>query len=124
MSSIERRQARARRHSLRGRIALRLGIATFCLLAFGAWFVNRRIEKEVVGAYDRSLLARAQTIAALTELEGGRTWVLEFDEALISYGGSSTIALCLGVGFLLAITRRNPFLKREPFTLRELEALK
>lgn len=43
---------------------------------------------------------------------------------LISYGGSSTIALCLGVGFLLAITRRNPFLKREPFTLRELEALK
>jgi cell division protein FtsW len=28
---------------------------------------------------------------------------------LISYGGSSTIALCLGVGLLLAITRRNPF---------------
>lgn len=43
---------------------------------------------------------------------------------LISYGGSSTIALCLGVGFLLAITRRNPFLRRDPFTLRELEALK
>ena len=43
---------------------------------------------------------------------------------LISYGGSSTIALCLGVGFLLAITRRNPFLKRDPFTFRELEALK
>jgi cell division protein FtsW len=43
---------------------------------------------------------------------------------LISYGGSSTIALCLSVGFLLAITRRNPFLKRDPFTLRELEALK
>ena len=34
---------------------------------------------------------------------------------LISYGGSSTIALCLGVGFLLAITRRNPFLDRDPF---------
>jgi cell division protein FtsW len=43
---------------------------------------------------------------------------------LISYGGSSTVALCLGVGFLLAITRRNPFIRREPFTLRELEALK
>jgi cell division protein FtsW len=38
---------------------------------------------------------------------------------LISYGGSSTVALCLGVGFLLAITRRNPFLQRERFTLRE-----
>jgi hypothetical protein len=34
---------------------------------------------------------------------------------LISYGGSSTIALCLGVGFLLAITRRNPFITRERF---------
>ena len=33
---------------------------------------------------------------------------------LISYGGSSTIALCLGVGFLLAITRHNPFLSRSP----------
>ncbi len=37
---------------------------------------------------------------------------------LISYGGSSTIALCLGVGFLLAITRRNPFIEREGFTRR------
>jgi cell division protein FtsW len=32
---------------------------------------------------------------------------------LISYGGSSMIALCMGVGFLLAITRRNPFLSRD-----------
>ncbi|WP_338444953.1 putative peptidoglycan glycosyltransferase FtsW [Pelagerythrobacter marensis] len=31
---------------------------------------------------------------------------------LVSYGGSSTIAVCLTVGLLLAITRRNPFLKR------------
>jgi cell division protein FtsW len=37
---------------------------------------------------------------------------------LISYGGSSTIALCLTVGFLLAITRRNPYLKRDPFARR------
>ncbi len=36
---------------------------------------------------------------------------------LISYGGSSTLALCLGAGFLLAITRRNPFLRRERFKL-------
>lgn len=38
---------------------------------------------------------------------------------LISYGGSSTIALLLGVGFLLAITRRNPYLSRDSFDLRE-----
>jgi cell division protein FtsW len=37
---------------------------------------------------------------------------------LISYGGSSTIALSLGIGFLLAITRRNPFLQRDRFSLR------
>jgi cell division protein FtsW len=37
---------------------------------------------------------------------------------LISYGGSSTVALCLSVGLLLAITRRNPFISREPFSLR------
>lgn len=36
---------------------------------------------------------------------------------LISYGGSSTVALCLGAGFLLAITRRNPFIRRERFSL-------
>ena len=30
---------------------------------------------------------------------------------LVSYGGSSTIAICLNVGLMLAITRRNPFLK-------------
>ena len=38
---------------------------------------------------------------------------------LISYGGSSTIALCLGVGFLLAITRRNPFISREGLRWRQ-----
>lgn len=32
---------------------------------------------------------------------------------LVSYGGSSTIAVCLTVGLLLAVTRRNPHLKRE-----------
>lgn len=39
---------------------------------------------------------------------------------LISYGGSSTIALCLGIGLLLAITRRNPFIQRERFSLRDI----
>lgn len=39
---------------------------------------------------------------------------------LISYGGSSTIAICLGIGLLLAITRRNPYIKRERFSLRQL----
>ncbi len=41
---------------------------------------------------------------------------------LVSYGGSSTIAVCLTVGLLLAITRRNPFLSRETPGLRALWA--
>jgi cell division protein FtsW len=32
---------------------------------------------------------------------------------LVSYGGSSTIAVGMTVGLLLAMTRRNPFLTRE-----------
>jgi cell division protein FtsW len=34
---------------------------------------------------------------------------------LVSYGGSSTIALCLTVGLMLALTRRNPYLSRDGF---------
>jgi len=34
---------------------------------------------------------------------------------LVSYGGSSTIAICGTVGLLLALTRRNPYLTRERF---------
>lgn len=39
---------------------------------------------------------------------------------LVSYGGSSTIAVCLTIGLLLALTRRNPFLTRETPGLRAL----
>lgn len=39
---------------------------------------------------------------------------------LISYGGSSTLAVCFTLGLLLAITRRNPFLAREGGGLRAL----
>lgn len=36
----------------------------------------------------------------------------------ISYGGSSMIALSVGMGLLLAFTRRNPFLTRSPYIVR------
>ncbi|WP_054119847.1 FtsW/RodA/SpoVE family cell cycle protein [Porphyrobacter sp. AAP60] len=39
---------------------------------------------------------------------------------LISYGGSSTLAVCFTLGLLLAISRRNPFLAREGGSLRDL----
>jgi cell division protein FtsW len=36
----------------------------------------------------------------------------------ISYGGSSMIALSIGMGLLLAFTRRNPFVTRSPYIAR------
>lgn len=39
---------------------------------------------------------------------------------LVSYGGSSTLAVCFTAGLLLAITRRNPFLERESSGLKNL----
>lgn len=39
---------------------------------------------------------------------------------LVSYGGSSMLAVCFTVGLLLAITRRNPFLARENGGLKAL----
>jgi cell division protein FtsW len=36
----------------------------------------------------------------------------------ISYGGSSMIALSVGMGLLLAFTRRNPYLTRSPYIVR------
>jgi cell division protein FtsW len=37
---------------------------------------------------------------------------------LISYGGSSMIALAIGMGLLLAFTRRNPYLNRSPYVVK------
>ena len=37
----------------------------------------------------------------------------------ISYGGSSLIALSIGMGLLLAFTRRNPHLHRSPYVGQE-----
>ncbi len=39
---------------------------------------------------------------------------------LVSYGGSSTVAVCFTIGLLLAITRRNPFLEREKPGIKNL----
>lgn len=36
----------------------------------------------------------------------------------ISYGGSSMVALCLGMGMLLTFTRKNPFLLRSPYIVK------
>jgi len=77
---------------------------------------------------DEDNLFTLLSAAGLTALFGGQAFInilvnLQLFPSkgmtlpLVSYGGSSTIAQCLLVGLLLAITRRNPYLSRETFAL-------
>lgn len=101
---------------------LACGLIVFFYLAIVARVLLRLVEEED--------LFTVLAAAGLTAQLGGQAFInilvnLQLFPSkgmtlpLISYGGSSTVALCLGVGFLLAITRRNPFLQRERFTRRD-----
>ncbi len=90
------------------------GVIVLLYLAIVARVLMRLIDEEDLFA----LLAGAGLIA----LFGGQAFInilvnLQLFPSkgmtlpLVSYGGSSTIATCTTVGLLLAVTRRNPFLK-------------
>jgi cell division protein FtsW len=53
-------------------------------------------------------------MAVNTQLFPSKGMTLPF----ISYGGSSFIALSIGMGMLLALTKRNPYLLRSPFVVK------
>jgi cell division protein FtsW len=89
------------------------------------------VARVLLRLLDEEDLFTTLAAAGLTALLGGQAFInmlvnLQLFPSkgmtlpLISYGGSSTIAICLGVGLLLAITRRNPYIKREKFSLRQL----
>ena len=40
----------------------------------------------------------------------------------VSHGGSSFLALSMGMGLLLALTRRNPYLKASPYAATAVRA--
>ncbi len=84
------------------------------------------IARILVRLVDEEDLFTVLSAAGLVSLIGGQAFVnilvnLQLFPSkgmtlpLISYGGSSTIALCLTVGLLLALTRRNPYLSRDGF---------
>ena len=90
------------------------GLIVLLYLAIVVRVLMRLIDEEDIFA----LLAGAGLIALL----GGQAFInilvnLQLFPSkgmtlpLVSYGGSSTIAICLNVGLMLAVTRRNPFLK-------------
>lgn len=87
-----------------------------------------RIMLRLIGAEDLFTVLAASGIAAQL---GGQAFInimvnLQLFPSkgmtlpLVSYGGSSTLAVCLTVGLLLAITRRNPFIARAKFSLRAI----
>ena len=104
-----------------------LGVAVVVVIVFGVTIIVRVLVRLLDEEDSFLILAVAGLIAQFggqatinmavnTQLFPSKGMTLP----LISYGGSSTIALCLGVGFLIAITRRNPFIRREPFSLAQL----
>ncbi|MXP41677.1 cell division protein FtsW [Altererythrobacter soli] len=100
---------------------LMCGLVVLLYLAIVLRVIVRLLEEENVFA----LLAAA----GLVVLFGGQAFInilvnLQLFPSkgmtlpLISYGGSSTIAQCLTIGLLLALTRRNPFLSRDGLGLK------
>ena len=53
-------------------------------------------------------------MAVNTQLFPSKGMTLPF----ISYGGSSMLALCVGMGLLLSLTRRNPYLVRSKHVVK------
>lgn len=81
------------------------------------------ILRALVRAIDADDLFTMLASAGLTAVLGGQAFInilvnlrlfpsKGMTLPLVSYGGSSTIAICLTVGLLLSISRRNPFLSR------------
>jgi len=73
--------------------------------------------------FSKLLATGLTTILALQAfvIIGGVTRVIPLTGVtlpFISYGGSSMLALSIGMGLLLAFTRRNPYLTRSPYAVK------
>ncbi|HVU82966.1 MAG TPA: sensor histidine kinase N-terminal domain-containing protein, partial [Rhodanobacteraceae bacterium] len=64
--------ARAKTFSLRARLTLLLALAVLVVFGAAAKIVDWRADTEMQQRFDASLLARAQSLAALTQIENGR----------------------------------------------------
>lgn len=64
--------SRAKTYSLRARLTLLLALAVLLVFGAAAKIVDWRADAEMQQRFDASLLARAQSLAALTQIENGR----------------------------------------------------
>ncbi|HEU4857229.1 MAG TPA: sensor histidine kinase N-terminal domain-containing protein, partial [Rhodanobacteraceae bacterium] len=64
-----------RKFSLRARLTVLLALAVLVVFGTAAKIVDWRADAEMQQRFDASLLARAQSLAALTQIEDGRVAV-------------------------------------------------
>ena len=74
---------------------------TFCILAAAGLVIEFGLQALI-------------NMAVNVQLAPSKGMTLPF----ISYGGSSMLALSIGMGLLLAFTRRNPYLARSPYVVK------
>lgn len=97
-----------------------VGIALLFLAVVVRVFVkllDEQDEFKLLAASGLAIQFGAQALVSMavnTGLAPSKGMTLPF----ISYGGSSMLALSIGMGLLLAFTRRNPFLTRSPYVVK------
>ena len=72
--------------SLRSRLTAGLLIGTSLLLAAGGLLLNHVISSRLRRDYDATLVARARSLASLTEQKSGRVWLQFTDEVMPRLG--------------------------------------
>jgi two-component system sensor histidine kinase QseC len=96
--------------SLRARLTVLLAVAVLIALGAAAKIVDWRADTEMQQRFDASLLARAQSLAALTQVANGRV-VLDDGNAVIAAfpgnAGASRYEVACG-GKIVARTRETP----------------
>jgi signal transduction histidine kinase len=79
----------SRTFSLRARLTVLLAVAVLVALGAAAKIVDWRADTEMQQRFDASLLARAQSLAALAQIENGRVVVDANDAATAAFPGNA-----------------------------------
>src|SRR6266849_1818661 len=76
--------------SLRNRLTAGLLIGTSLLLAAGGLVLNYVISSRLRRDYDATLIARARSLASLTEQKSGRVWLQFTDEVMPDFASKQS----------------------------------
>ncbi|HXE65768.1 MAG TPA: sensor histidine kinase N-terminal domain-containing protein [Rhodanobacteraceae bacterium] len=83
---------RPRKFSLRARLTLLLALAVLAVFGVAAKIVDWRADAEMQQRFDASLLAQAQSLAALTQVKNGRIEVDAEDAATAVFPGNADMS--------------------------------